>query len=68
MLDGFCADIGRDPAAITRSIALSADYERPADTRAAIAEAVDVGFSHVVLSLPTPYPAHVARWVADEFA
>jgi len=68
LLDRYCAEIGRDPAAITRSIHLSVAYDRPAPTRAAIAEAVAAGFQHVVLGLPAPYPTGVARWVADEFA
>lgn len=66
LLDRYCADIGRDPAAITRSIALPVAYDDPAATRQAAAEAVDAGFPHVVLILPAPYPEHVARWVADE--
>lgn len=65
-LDDLCAEIGRDPAAIVRSIHLPVDYERPAATREAIAEAADAGFAHVVLGLPAPYPAGVAQWVADE--
>ena len=28
--------------------------------------ALDAGFRHVVLGLSAPYPADVARWVADE--
>jgi alkanesulfonate monooxygenase SsuD/methylene tetrahydromethanopterin reductase-like flavin-dependent oxidoreductase (luciferase family) len=66
LLDRCCAEIGRDPASITRSIHLPVAYERPGDTRAAIGEAIDAGFSHVVLGLPAPYPADVAHWVADE--
>ncbi|HEY6762370.1 MAG TPA: LLM class flavin-dependent oxidoreductase [Baekduia sp.] len=66
LLDRYCAEIGRDPAAITRSIHLPVDYDRPATTRAAIRHALDAGFPHVVLGLPAPYPANVARWVADE--
>jgi alkanesulfonate monooxygenase SsuD/methylene tetrahydromethanopterin reductase-like flavin-dependent oxidoreductase (luciferase family) len=66
LLDRYCADIGRDPAAITRSIHLGVSYERPEDTRENIAAAVGAGFTHVVLGLPAPYPAGVARWVADE--
>ncbi|WP_433830298.1 LLM class flavin-dependent oxidoreductase [Actinoplanes sp. CA-015351] len=66
LLDRYCTEIGRDPAAITRSIHLPVDYERPADTRAAISEAVSAGFGHVVLGLPAPYPAKAARWVTDE--
>jgi alkanesulfonate monooxygenase SsuD/methylene tetrahydromethanopterin reductase-like flavin-dependent oxidoreductase (luciferase family) len=66
LLDRFCAEIGRDPAAITRSIHLGVSYDRPGDTRRQIAEAIDAGFRHVVLSVAPPYPAGVARWVADE--
>jgi alkanesulfonate monooxygenase SsuD/methylene tetrahydromethanopterin reductase-like flavin-dependent oxidoreductase (luciferase family) len=66
LLDRYCAEIGRDPAAITRSIYLGVSYDRPESTRAAIREAVDAGFQHVVLGLPAPYPDGVARWVADE--
>ncbi len=66
LLDRYCAEIGRDPASITRSIHLPVFYERPGDTRDAIGRAVDAGFGHLVLGLPAPYPADVARWVADE--
>ena len=51
---------------VTRSIHLSVDYADPAATRAAITEALDAGFSHVVLGLPSPYRHHVAGWVAAE--
>ncbi|MBN9742286.1 LLM class flavin-dependent oxidoreductase [Amycolatopsis sp. A1MSW2902] len=66
MLNEYCAEIGRDPAEITRSIHLPVSYDEPALTRAAIGEALEAGFSHVVLGLSTPYPAGVAQWVADE--
>lgn len=66
LLDGYCDEAGRDPAAITRSVTLSVDYDEPAQTRAAIAEAADAGFTHFVLALPSPYPDRVAHWVADE--
>lgn len=66
LLDRFCTEIGRDPASITRSIHLPVSYDRPATTRDAIGAAVDAGFRHVVLGLSAPYPAGVARWVADE--
>jgi alkanesulfonate monooxygenase SsuD/methylene tetrahydromethanopterin reductase-like flavin-dependent oxidoreductase (luciferase family) len=67
LLDRYCADIGRDPAAITRSIYLSVSYDQPSRTRDAITDAVDAGFDHIVLGLPSPYPAQTAQWVADEF-
>ncbi|MEN3536827.1 LLM class flavin-dependent oxidoreductase [Microbispora sp. ZYX-F-249] len=66
LLDRYCAEIGRDPASITRSIHLPVSYDRPAATRDAIGEALDAGFRHIVLGLPAPYPTGVARWVADE--
>jgi alkanesulfonate monooxygenase SsuD/methylene tetrahydromethanopterin reductase-like flavin-dependent oxidoreductase (luciferase family) len=66
LLDRYCAEIGRDPAAITRSMYLPVDYEKADSTRRAIAEAVKAGFTHVVLGLSTPYPEKVAQWVADE--
>jgi alkanesulfonate monooxygenase SsuD/methylene tetrahydromethanopterin reductase-like flavin-dependent oxidoreductase (luciferase family) len=66
LLDRYCAEIGRDPAAITRSIHLPVSYDRPAGTRDAIREALDAGFGHIVLGLPAPYPDGVAHWVAGE--
>jgi alkanesulfonate monooxygenase SsuD/methylene tetrahydromethanopterin reductase-like flavin-dependent oxidoreductase (luciferase family) len=66
MLDRYCAEIGRDPAAITRSIHLSVSYDEPKKTREAIGEALEAGFPHVVLGLAAPFPDGVARWVTDE--
>jgi alkanesulfonate monooxygenase SsuD/methylene tetrahydromethanopterin reductase-like flavin-dependent oxidoreductase (luciferase family) len=66
LLDRYCTGIGRDPAAIVRSIHLAADFARPGHTRQAIEEALDAGFRHIVLGLPLPYPPGAARWVADE--
>ncbi|NKQ52212.1 LLM class flavin-dependent oxidoreductase [Amycolatopsis sp. K13G38] len=66
VLDRFCAEIGRDPGAIARSLVLPVSYDDPSRTRDAIAGAVDAGFSHLVLSLSAPYPDKVAHWVAEE--
>jgi alkanesulfonate monooxygenase SsuD/methylene tetrahydromethanopterin reductase-like flavin-dependent oxidoreductase (luciferase family) len=66
LLDRYCAEIGRDPASITRSIHLPVSYEQPGTTQDEIGKALDAGFRHIVLGLPTPYPADVARWVTDE--
>jgi alkanesulfonate monooxygenase SsuD/methylene tetrahydromethanopterin reductase-like flavin-dependent oxidoreductase (luciferase family) len=66
LLDRYCAEIGRDPAAITRSIHLPVSYDRPSGTRDAIGQAIGAGFEHIVLGLAAPYPAGVAQWVADE--
>jgi len=64
-LDRLCAEVGRNPAEITRSIILPASYDRPQDTRHVVREALDGGFSHIVLGLDAPYPAEVARRVTD---
>jgi hypothetical protein len=65
MLDGLCAEIGRDPIAITRSTSVRVSYDDPAITRSAIAKAVDAGFSHIVLGLSAPYPDRIAPWLVD---
>jgi hypothetical protein len=65
-LDGFCAEVGRDPRSITRSIHVRVSYNEPGATRDAITQATEAGFRHVVLSLPAAYPANAANWVADE--
>jgi alkanesulfonate monooxygenase SsuD/methylene tetrahydromethanopterin reductase-like flavin-dependent oxidoreductase (luciferase family) len=66
LLDRYCDEIGRDPAAITRSVHLPVSYDQPGRTRDAIGQAVDAGFRHVILGLHPPFPVGVARWVADE--
>lgn len=66
VLDAHCADIGRDPREITRSVQVAVSYEDPAATRAAVGDLIGVGMNHVVLSLPQPYPPGVARWLVDE--
>ena len=66
LLDRYCAEIGRDPAAIVRSTNVGVSYDDPSATRAAIDAAVVAGFWHLVLSLPAPYPDGVARWLVDE--
>ncbi|MFF3571137.1 LLM class flavin-dependent oxidoreductase [Nocardia jiangxiensis] len=66
LLDRYCTELGRDPAAITRSIFLPVSYDHPELTRAAVDEALEAGFGHIVLGLSNPYPAGVARWIAEE--
>ncbi|MEU4674397.1 LLM class flavin-dependent oxidoreductase [Amycolatopsis sp. NPDC023774] len=66
LLDRYCTELGRDPAEISRSIHLQVSYEDPGLTRKAVAEAVNAGFEHVVLGLPSPFPEGVAHWVVDE--
>jgi alkanesulfonate monooxygenase SsuD/methylene tetrahydromethanopterin reductase-like flavin-dependent oxidoreductase (luciferase family) len=66
LLDRYCAEAGRDPATIRRSLVLPVDYDRPAGTRAAVTAAAEAGFGHLVLSLRPPYPEQAASWVVRE--
>jgi hypothetical protein len=66
LLDRCCAEIDRDPASVTRWMFLPVSYDRPAVTRVATGQAIDAGFSHLVLGLSSPYPVVVVRWVVDE--
>jgi alkanesulfonate monooxygenase SsuD/methylene tetrahydromethanopterin reductase-like flavin-dependent oxidoreductase (luciferase family) len=66
LLDRYCQERGRDPQAITRSTNVRVDYEDAAATREAVAQVVAADFTHIVLSLPAPYPDGVAQWLADE--
>jgi alkanesulfonate monooxygenase SsuD/methylene tetrahydromethanopterin reductase-like flavin-dependent oxidoreductase (luciferase family) len=65
-LDDYCAERGRDPAEVTRSMHLRVSYDDPASTRGEIEAAHAAGFTHITLGLAPPYPDGVARWVADE--
>jgi hypothetical protein len=73
VLDDHCAAIGRDPAEIIRSVQVfftaqepssgTARHPGPAAARELLAELIDAGARHCVLScigLPS------AQWVADE--
>jgi alkanesulfonate monooxygenase SsuD/methylene tetrahydromethanopterin reductase-like flavin-dependent oxidoreductase (luciferase family) len=65
-LDAECERIGRDPSAISRSLQQIVSYDDPAATRAIVRRAVDLGFDHIVLSLPRPYPDRAVRWLVEE--
>lgn len=67
VLDRLCDEIGRDPAAITRSLVLSADFDDPQRTRDDINRAIEAGFGHIVLSLAAPFPKDAASRAAEEF-
>ncbi len=66
MLDRFCTDIDRDPATITRSMVLPVSHQHPDTTRAAVTEALEAGFTHIVLGVSTPYTDGLAQWVTQE--
>jgi F420-dependent oxidoreductase-like protein len=66
VLDGYCREIGRDPAAIARSVQVRFDQAAPEQTRALLKDFVQAGASHLVVAVTSPYPEHVARRVVDE--
>jgi alkanesulfonate monooxygenase SsuD/methylene tetrahydromethanopterin reductase-like flavin-dependent oxidoreductase (luciferase family) len=66
VLDRHCADLGRDPAEITRSVQMVITADDLAATRATIIELVGAGFGHIVLGVRPPAPENVPRWLADE--
>ncbi|TDW81471.1 luciferase-like monooxygenase [Kribbella pratensis] len=65
-LDAECERIGRDPSTISRSLQQIVSYDDPAETRAIVRKAVELGFDHIVLSLPRPYPERAVRWLVRE--
>ncbi len=67
LLDRYCAEVGRDPASITRSMFIPVSYDQPEVTRDAIGRAIDAGFEHLIFGLSNPYPDGIAQWIVDEF-
>ncbi|MBO3753174.1 LLM class flavin-dependent oxidoreductase [Streptosporangiaceae bacterium NEAU-GS5] len=65
-LDAHCAAIGRAPQEITRSVQLIVSYNDPAATRSHIHDLAALGFTHIVLGLPAPYPPSTPTWLLTE--
>lgn len=66
VLDGHCADLGRDPSEISRSVQIVVPYDNPSESRKSVLELARAGVDHMVLSLPRGYPQGVVRWLVDE--
>jgi alkanesulfonate monooxygenase SsuD/methylene tetrahydromethanopterin reductase-like flavin-dependent oxidoreductase (luciferase family) len=66
VLDQHCADVGRDPASVTRSVQMVITTDDAASNRATIARLISAGFRHIVVGVRPPAPDNVARWLADE--
>ena len=68
ILDGYCREAGRDPAAVERSIQFlpRRDAGGAADLVARAREFVAAGATHLIWTCPTPYSAARARWLWEE--
>jgi len=66
VLDERCAEIGRDPSDIVRSIQLNPDLENLRAAREDAARFIDAGARHVVFGLRTPYPDRIVERMAEE--
>jgi alkanesulfonate monooxygenase SsuD/methylene tetrahydromethanopterin reductase-like flavin-dependent oxidoreductase (luciferase family) len=66
MLDIQCAKAGRDPRSISRSVQVIVQYDDLPGTRSIVGRLAALGFDHIVLSLPRPYPVRAASLLATE--
>lgn len=65
LLHEHCAELGRDPGEIVRSVQTHVHRDDPAVTREALLALIEDGVTHLVLNLiGPPYPP--ARWLAEE--
>ncbi|MFN8525668.1 MAG: TIGR03560 family F420-dependent LLM class oxidoreductase [Chloroflexota bacterium] len=67
VLDQHCANVGRDPKAIERSVQFGAPQLDEAESLAAHArQFVEAGATHLIFTCPKPYSAAGARWLWNE--
>lgn len=66
VLDEHCAAVGRDPAAIQRSVQLRTTYGDLPDVRQKSREMIEAGANHIVYTLSYPYPEGIVARVASE--
>jgi F420-dependent oxidoreductase-like protein len=65
ILDEYCAEIGRDPASLARSIQIIFDPESASATRQALQGFIAAGVTHFVLGVRS-HNEGVARWLSEE--
>ena len=68
ILDAHCAAVGRDPAAIARSIQFPVSYGDLTATRETIRGYIAAGANHVILNLRAPYPDGIVQRLVSEVA
>ena len=66
VLDGYCAEIQRDPATLVRSVQFIIDpRENPATTRQVVLSFIAAGATHLVLASRT-LDEGIAHWLSEE--
>ncbi len=66
VLDGYCAEIDRDPASLTRSVQIIFDpHENSAITRQIVQGFIAAGATHIVLA-SRALDEGIAHWIAEE--
>lgn len=68
LLDQYCAAIERDPASIVRSHHIAVNLADPAAAREKSRPFIEAGATHLVYSIPAPYPESVVRHLAEDVA
>lgn len=66
VLDSYCREINRDPAAIRRSIQHRVDYANLAASRGTLRPYIAAGASHLILNLVYPYPDDIVPRLVSE--
>jgi alkanesulfonate monooxygenase SsuD/methylene tetrahydromethanopterin reductase-like flavin-dependent oxidoreductase (luciferase family) len=66
VLDGYCTEIGRDPAGLARSVQLIFGREDTEATRQLLQAFIAAGATHLVLGVRQGPYAGLARWLCDE--
>ena len=66
VLDDHCAAVGRDPAAIQRSVQVRVSYDDLSATRRAIQDYIAAGANHLICNLSYPYPEGIVARLARE--
>ncbi len=66
ILDHACVEVGRDPHTIQRSVQIGVDYDDLPRTLVNATAAREAGFTHIVLSLPAPYPDRISQTIRDQ--
>nr|WP_269822461.1 LLM class F420-dependent oxidoreductase [Dictyobacter vulcani] len=66
ILDQHCAEIGRNPAEIARSIQVAINPTNMEETREQTRSYIEAGVNHIVLNIRPPYPENIVRRLVQE--